>query len=521
MHPSHRKHRHVGRLAAASAALALALGGCIGQSTTPSPPLDGATAPPTYLPLTVKNNSTHTVFVQFTGNSMAVSPASGQITAGKSATFNVTTVSAGRMYLSYDTALSSDAPDGANPHDPDYHTRFDKVEISYTHGAGGNANLTAVDFYAIPLVLETSIQSTTIDHLTFAAGQTGTALKTALSGAVAAGQTAPVVNTASGAFARILSPVKAPASYAKFDTFVATLTTPTQFAISGTYFGTPSESYDYTGSMTGDVITLTNAAQTHTITIKRSTLDYSATDLVAHNGIYTCDAPFIVDGAAHDVAGNDIYAAVYRDLVAGFNLGFVRAGVTNTSSAWWTEPAFPTQNAPASAYYNAYAQQVATVYPGAYGFPFSDRYRQVLASLGGMIDGVTVTVLDDDTAPASYTPTGNINPQSGTGPTFNMSLTTSDNNFNNTTFTFDTQTYQGGTNVNFPTTPTPFTAPNTSAVIGSIPTQEGLNIYSLVVRGYKYRILANVKNNTIEWASIAGGGNATWSGGVLYVGGLN
>ncbi len=500
--------------------LALVLGGCIGQSTTPNPPLDES-SPPAYLPVTIQNNSGQTLYVKFTGNSMAVSPNTGQIASGSSASFNVTTVSAGRIYLSYGTALHSDAPDGANPSDPDYYTRFDKVELSYTQGAGGNANLTAVDFYAIPLVLETSIQSTTIDHLTFANGKSGNDLQTALTAAVASGQTAPVINTTAGTFARLLSPVKAPAAYASFDAFLATLTSPTTFTIAGTFFGTPSESYDYTGSMASDTITLTNAAQAHTITIKRSTLDYSATDLINHNGVYTCDAPFMVDGVAHDVADNDIYAAVYRDLVAGLNLGFVRAGGANTSSAWWTEPAFPTQNAPATAYYNAYAKAVAEVYPGAYGFPFSDRYRQVLASLGGMVDGMTITVLGDSAAPAPYTPQGTVNPQSGSGPTFNLSLTTADNNFNTTTFTFDTQTYHGGTNTTFPTTPTPFSAPNNSAVIGSIPTQDGLNIYTLVVRGRTYSVLAKVKSGAIEWGSIAGGGNANFSGGVLYVGGLD
>ncbi len=516
--------RPVPLLRAVGIALALALAGCNdgADSTAASPPMDGTTPPPAGLPVTLQNNSSHTVHVKFTGDSMAVSPSSGKINASASATFYVTSISAGRIYLSYDVALSSDAPDGANPNDPDYNTRFDKVEITYTQGSGGNANLTAVDFYAIPMVLQTSIQGTIIDNLTLAPGSTGSALQTALTGAVAAGQSPPIVNTKSGAFARFLSPVKAPAAYASFDTFLATLPgTGTTFTIAGTYFGTPSQTYSYTGTVGENHITLTNG--THTITVSLASLKYSATDLTNQNGIYTCDAPFKVDGVAHVVSDNDIYAAVYRDLVAGFNLGFVRAGVSNTSSAWWTSPAFPTDNAPSSPYFNAYAQAVASTYPGAYGFPFSDRYRQVLADLGGKVDAMTVTILGDNTAPPPYTQPGTLNPQTGPAgsPTFNISLSTGDSHFNDTTFTFDTQTYNGGGNYNFPTSLTNFPVANNAAAINNIPTQDGLNIYSLNVRGKKYSVLAQVTNNAIVWASIAGGGNATWTSPVLYIGGLN
>ena len=62
---------------------------------------------------------------------------------------------------------------------------------------------------------------------------------------------------------------------------------------------------------------------------------------------------------------------------------------------------------------------------------------------------------------------------------------------------------------------------NNAAAINNIPTQDGLNIYSLKMRGKKYSVLAQVTNNTIVWASIAGGGNVTWASPVLYIGGLN
>jgi hypothetical protein len=507
-------------LRAAGMVLAFTLGGCVGgDSSVSNTSMLGAPAPLSSLPVTINNTSGETVYVKFTGDmtkTFAVSPTTATIAAGSSATFNVTNISAGRIYLSYGTALSSDSPDGANPGDPDYHTRFDKVELTYNQGSGGSANLTAVDFYAIPMVLQTSIQGTTIDQLALAPGKTGSALQTAIGNAVAAGQNAPIVNTQAGAFARVLSPVKAPAAYGSFDAFVDTLAGST-LTISGTYFGATSQSYAYTGTIGAHDITLANGS--HTITISRSSLAFNATDLIDHNGIYTCDAPFKVDGHAHQVSDNDIYAAVYRDLVTGFNLGFVQAGA-NHSSTWWTSQAFP-QSSFQGTYYNAYAQAVASIYPGAYGFPFSDRYRQVLADLGGMVDGMTITVLGDSAAVPSYTPQGNLNPQTAStgSPTINVVLVTSDDKFDKTTFTFDLQSFQGGTINTFPST-TSGSAGSNAAQVNGIPSQEGLNIYTLELRGRQYSVLVKVSGGAVAWASIAGGGNATWSAPNLFVGGL-
>lgn len=508
--------------------MALALAACGGGGSSPSQE-DGSEAATTQtsLPVTIKNQSGHTVYVSITGDQsqpFSVSPATtATINNNASTTFNVAQLSAGRIYLSYHQALSSNAPDGANPADPDYHTRFDKIELTYNQGSGGKANLTAVDFYAIPLLLETSIEGTVIEHLTLATGQTGHGLQKAITDVIgAANEDKAVVKTTSTPVevARVLSPVKRPAAYGNFDAFLDTLKTTNSaatFDIAGTYFGATSQHYHYKGTFGDTEIKLSN--DTHNIVVKRTSLAYSATDLIDHNGIYTCDAPFTVDGIPHAVADNDIYAAVYRDLVTGFNLGFVTTGA-NTSSSWWTSSPFP-PNTDGDYYYNAYAQVVANNYPGAYGFPFSDRYKQVLADLGGKIDALTITILADDAMVPPYTPQGNINPTSGSGPMFNVSLVTSDNNFENTTFTFDTYSYQGGNGYNFPTAPSGFPPGNTSAVINNVPTQDGLNIYALELRGRRYSVLVKVSNSAVVWASIAGGGNATYSGGTLFVGGLN
>ena len=131
-------------LHAAGIVLAMTLGGCGGgDSSGPSTEMLGAPAPPTSLPVTIKNTSGQTVYVKFTGDmtkTFTVTPTTATIATGGAATFNVTNISAGRIYLSYGKALSTDAPDGANPTDPDFHTRFDKVELTFTpitHVAAG------------------------------------------------------------------------------------------------------------------------------------------------------------------------------------------------------------------------------------------------------------------------------------------------------------------------------------------------------------------------------------------------
>ena len=98
---------------------------------------------------------------------------------------------------------------------------------------------------------------------------------------------------------------------------------------------------------------------------------------------------------------------MYRDLITAFNLGYVKPG-KNDSSEWWGHDATPFQGT-----FNTYAKKVADSYPGAYGFPFTDRYNHILADLGGKIDTMTITVLGDQETPPPYTPEGTLNPQSG------------------------------------------------------------------------------------------------------------
>ena len=68
----------------------------------------------------------------------------------------------GRIYISLGSKLASASaamafnPNFSNPSLPDYNTRWDKVEITYSPGdPGSGANLSATDFFSVPLQLNT------------------------------------------------------------------------------------------------------------------------------------------------------------------------------------------------------------------------------------------------------------------------------------------------------------------------------------------------------------------------------
>ncbi len=460
------------------------------------------------LNVTLVNHSGRTAYVKFTGDSLSVDKNDVSISNGDSETFSLVSVESGRIYISYDQPLSSDAPDGANKGDNDFHTRFDKVELTYANG-GGKTNLTAVDFYSIPMVLETSIEGTTIEHLTLADNMTGELIQSALLGVMTDSSSAMVKNEEGTETVRLLSPVKRPGAYPGFDAYLQTLHG-SQLSISGTYFSTPVQTYSYTGSIAADFITLEEGA-THTIKLPMTSLMWDATDTTNANGIYTCNSPYTIDGNPSEVGDNDIYAAVYRDLMTAFNLGYVKPGANN-SDTWWQSDTTPFQGT-----YNTYAKTIADCYPGAYGFPFTDRYNHILADLGGKIDTVTVTLLADTEVPQPYTPQGTLNPQSGV-TLFNMILQTPvGSGFQDTTFTFDTQTYTGGKNYTFPTTDIGGEN-DVASQVNQVPAQNGLNIYDLEVLNKTFTLLIEVDNGNVVWGSITGGASATWSSPNLFVG---
>ncbi len=463
----------------------------------------------------ISNTTARTVYVLFAGNNLVVDNATAEIPQNSSQSFNLTSVSSGRIYFSFDYPLSSSNPDGANPKDPDYRKRFDKVELTYADGAG-MANLTSVDFYAIPFVLQTQISSPSvinIDQFTLAPNTTGADLAQALLGVSTDQSKTKITN--SQETVRILSPVKAPRGYQSMRSYVNS-TVGSAFTIAGNYY---SDSgllpYNFSGKVNSSEVVLKMSGR-QTIRLETEEL-YNQKGDINSNAIYTCNGVYYLSGSGktpHYVSDNDFYAAVYRDFISGYNFGYMGGTYGNNSGNWWGNKPFSGANI----YYNQYADAIYRLYPGAYGFPFSDTQKFLLADLGGMIDTLAITVLADDATPPPQTFPGVLNPQTGT-VLFNAVLISS-NDVQNAPFTFGLNPMEFGWINDYHNGPQVNLHNGTAAQIQNINAQEGYNQYQLVFGQNTYTVIVQVVGGVIQIATIAGGGNSTWTAPNLYIGGL-
>lgn len=404
--------------------------------------------------LTVKvtNRRAEDVYLRFHGAQVDGDGLEGSIKVAKDGgekTFTVRTLRAGRIYVSCGEALQSsfatadDLPDGANAGDNsssasarmkalyhDFRTRFDWLELTYVPGAPSPANLTAVDAFGIPMVLETRTRDgLTISRLTLKDGTKGTDVRTALEALIDKDQDKvrpAIIKNDAGQVVRILSPLKNAAPYAAFDTYLDSLVAAgTTVNIKGTFLkaGENPQPYDFAGTFDATRISLAQAGR-KTLHVPLASLKQNKGNALDTNGIYTCNASFTVDpdGGTQTVGKNDFYAAVYRDLVAGLNLGSVRPGVNGSSEGWW-HPQSQVFQDPC----NAYAKTLYQLYPGTYGFPFNDIRFKVLAQLGDPVVQLNLTVLKDEEAPpAASANVATWNPQPGdpgVTRTWNLSIT--------------------------------------------------------------------------------------------------
>ncbi len=340
---------------------------------------------------------------------------------------------------------------------------------------------------------------------------TGNDLETALLSVVKE-KTQVNITDPDGNLLRILSPVKAPGGYDSMQAYVDTvIAAASNFTIAGTFFGTnPSEDYNFAGTVSSDKIKLTMSGK-EDITILTSNL---SNDIDTCNGVYYLGSDMTTE---HHVKENDLYAAVYRDVMAAFNFGYINGNYGSDSSDWWTNDPF----ASANTYYNKYASQITANYPGAYGFPFSDRKRNVLMDLGGEVDKLQLTILDDTTAITPVALPGVVNPQTtGTnGATFDVSLTFA-NNHQDELMTVAGNTYKIGY-VNSYLNGVENTSNGQAMSVIGVTAQDGWNKYDMVFEKKNYTLIARVENGAVVQATIAGGGNSNFATGTLFAGGLD
>ena len=289
----------------------------------------------------------------------------------------------GRIYFSYGGPVTNAEP-------PTWPTRYDKVELTYP----GVANLTAVDFFGIPFkLLARNARGNALGTLAWNA-PTDTIENALLA---IPGARRALVKTRGGGFARILSPQLSPSSYPSLKQYVSSMSG-AHLTVSGDFFGNPFQSFDYSGAFGGSGATTLSGtiAPRGGSTTTGAALGVAGSTLPS--AIYTVDGPYIWDGATHTVSDNDVYAVIYRDLIAGFAWGYWGGKYGNDSARWQNKPPFEAARKmgkqPRYATYNAYAA-VVYKYSNAYGFSFSDTGpKKVQLPLGGAAT-LQVTILPD------------------------------------------------------------------------------------------------------------------------------
>jgi hypothetical protein len=320
----------------------------------------------------------------------------------------------GRIFVSLGGGVAGkDPPEMVNPDIPSYHVRHDKIEITYTPSDPNSCtNLTAVDFYGIPLEIDTYLASQRVGTLTYRISND--ALITQL--AALTNSNKHVLLEEGTNYLRLLSPHTTPLTqvmyYSSMQPYInavkAWQRTHSYTTITGLYshIGStpPTQTQVYSFNTTvlpdGRLQMVGGGAKVgwkHTIIV-------SAENLL--KGIYLGNVPWTVDGVQDSFAKNDVYAAAVRDILSGFNLGFVASSTIDPKTGkafgaepsrfWWTSAkAFDYLQPGHPNFYNKYAQ-IVTSNSDAYSWAFSDRWSHVQAKLHD-VDTMQIVVLPDTT----------------------------------------------------------------------------------------------------------------------------
>ena len=356
----------------AAVMLALAIAAALLTATAPAQAAAGDG-----LKVVVVNNnpdySADKVWVKATGNGATAS----ELPLSQRSSFTLDSVSSGRVWVTLGKPLNSSTFPSPDTSD----VRFDTVELTYP----GVANLTAVDMFAIPMDIETfDANGNLIASKKWACytDEVQAAVKSRLN--AAGGDYSKVVRKdGNGNFLRLVSPNIVsgahPSGYPRFDSYISSLKGKL-LTVRGTAMG---KTYRYTGTFSDDPqdaggpgsIRLTDQGpnQLSPIYVKGSSLAGNSSNET--NGIYGNNSPYYVGGELH--SGNDVYGAVYRDLVSGFAYGFWGNPDYGNDSGNFNVSAAPgpfEKAQPTAPNYNVWA---AALWPitDAYGFPYGDTFN--------------------------------------------------------------------------------------------------------------------------------------------------
>jgi len=360
----------------------------------------------------------------------------------------------GRIYISYGktwTVQNAYYEPAQNITDPNFFLRYDKMELTFNGTPADVADLTSIDYWSIPMQLETSFNETSVqtDH-GLKAGTTAKMVyeqlnnltSTPQSGlanalpALVPGDFKKLPTQPGSGFARIIGPSFYPpiggvpvTPYNLFEDYLTFLSPDlsiekenseqaqvktTIATISGSFSGVgPSvpasgpqsaQSYNLTATIdSSNDITLTGIVGSVSGT---TTMIYKKKDLINPIGIYGANTPFSLNGSAPQNPANDVYGWITGDLLAGLNIGAIGSEtVINgktvgemTSSEWFTIPntsLFSNLQSNA-ANYNQYAATLQQL-SDAYNFAYSDRFSPVLVSLNpAKVNTLQISLLNAD-----------------------------------------------------------------------------------------------------------------------------
>ncbi|HEY2719545.1 MAG TPA: hypothetical protein VGI52_07940 [Solirubrobacteraceae bacterium] len=315
----------------------------------------------------------------------------------KNSTFSLGALSSGRLYISYGAPVTVAEPPAAQ-------TRYDKIELSNP----GVADVTAVDFFGIPTDLQSlDASGATVGDAVGYRCYTATVLQHLRP----LGAAAEVTNA--GQFVRFLSPqLASEGTFPSLAPYVASMTGQT-IEVNDEFL---KKTISYKGTfepggsitLTGTITTAGKAEPGATVRIEGSTLP---------QGVYTGNGAYTVNGEAADVSQNNEYSTIYRDVVAGFGLGYWGGKYGNNTANWLHQPNFAAARLGSSPFpaFSLYASTIAE-YSTAYGYAFSELGPdEVTVPLDSSVATMRLTI-DPDQGPAAPGCVGESTPPAAPSP---------------------------------------------------------------------------------------------------------